>query len=436
MPPVSAGGPSGGRWVRAIMRRPGFWATLAVAILLLLSSHHAAEPCHWTRSTPEGNEGSASGRKILEQEFNEGLISPSPGRLCQPRWRARSARSRCHRAPVPVADQRLGGGGRHLRHDPPGPVHRRALGGCAVAGKQNYPRWSRRRARVVNFTTGMDVAGDPRRPALVPDSPGPLALVNRVRHDLGPEALAGVPADMHVGAERADRRDISAESRPTKLPVVAGVIVVLSTAPVGCMVFRSVVLPLKAILMNVLWHHGGVRAARGRLRWRRRAAAQLHAHGDIQGLSAAGSPLPCSSASRWTTRSSRWAASAEEWDKTGNNEGSRGDGRAADGLGDHWRRRQSWWPSSSAFTLAQLMEVKELGFSLAAAVFIDATPDPEKKKKKKKIVLVPAAMQICSATATGGCRAGARSAVATHQPVRRRGPYLPHGGVAGALERN
>ena len=40
----------------------------------------------------------------------------------------------------------------------------------------------------------------------------------------------------------------------------------------------------------------------------------------------------------------------------------------------------------SAFTLAQLMEVKELGFSLAAAVFIDAT--------LIRIVLVPAAMQL------------------------------------------
>ena len=41
---------------------------------------------------------------------------------------------------------------------------------------------------------------------------------------------------------------------------------------------------------------------------------------------------------------------------------------------------------SDPFTLAQLMEVKELGFSLAAAVFIDAT--------LIRTILAPAAMQL------------------------------------------
>ena len=49
----------------------------------------------------------------------------------------------------------------------------------------------------------------------------------------------------------------------------------------------------------------------------------------------------------------------------------------------------------AAFTFARLTEVKKLGFSLAAAVLIDAT--------LIRIILVPAAMQL-SAAGTGGSR--------------------------------
>ncbi|MDQ2654532.1 MAG: MMPL family transporter [Chloroflexota bacterium] len=372
-----------GRWARAIMRHPGFWATLAVAILLILSSPILRLNLSLDTSTPEGNEGSAgAGRKILEQEFNEGLISPlqvvyvsRDGALDQRDLDAIAQLSRSLTSDWAVVDvisvttlldQYTGG---------------HSVDALTLAA--NYPQVVAAAGDVVNFTTGMDVAVIRAVPRWSPDSPGPLELVGRVRNRMGPEALAGLPAEMHVGGLSAQIVDISAESRH-KLPVVAGTIVVVSMLLL-MMVFRSIVLPLKAILMNVL----GITAAYGLLVvvFQDGAGARLLKFtptGSIQVY------LPLLTFAVLFGISMDYEVFLlgrikEEWDKSGNNQEAvvKGVQRTASVI---TAAAAIMVAVFTAFTLAQLMEVKELGFSLAAAVFIDAT--------LIRIVLVPAAMQL------------------------------------------
>jgi RND superfamily putative drug exporter len=372
-----------GRWAAGIMQRPGFWATLAVAVLLFLSSPITRLNLSLDTSTPEANQGSAgAGRKILEQEFNEGLISPlqivyvsQDGSLDQ---RDLDAIARLSQSLVQdwavvdvisvttLLDQYTG-----------------AHSVDALTLAANYPQVVAAAGEVVNFTTGMDVAVIRAVPRWSPDSPGPIELVGRVRDRYGPEALQGAPAEIHVGGLSAQIVDISAESR-TKLPVVAGAIVLLSFLLLT-MVFRSVVLPIKAILMNVL----GITAAYGVLVvvFQDGAGARLLQFtptGSIQVY------LPLLTFAVLFGISMDYEVFLlgrikEEWDRTHNNEEA-----VVSGV----QRTASVITAAAAimvavftaFTFAQLMEVKELGFSLAAAVFIDAT--------LIRIILVPAAMQL------------------------------------------
>ncbi len=372
-----------GRWARAIMRRPGFWAALAVAILLLLSSPVLRLNLSLDTSTPETNQGSAgAGRKILEQEFNEGLISPlqivyvsRDGSLDQ-----RDLDAIAHLSQLLISDWAV------VNVTSVTTLLDQYTGGHSVDGltlAANYPQVVEAAGDVVNFTSGMDVAVIRAVPRWSPDSPGPVELVNRVRNRLGPEALAGVPAEIHVGGLSAQIVDISAESRH-KLPVVAGAIVLVSFFLL-MMVFRSVVLPLKAILMNVL----GITAAYGVLVvvFQDGAGARLLTFtptGSIQVY------LPLLTFAVLFGISMDYEVFLlgrikEEWDKTGNNEEAvvTGVQRTASVI---TAAAAIMVAVFTAFTFAQLMEVKELGFSLAAAVFIDAT--------LIRIVLVPAAMQL------------------------------------------
>jgi RND superfamily putative drug exporter len=151
------------------------------------------------------------------------------------------------------------------------------------------------------------------------------------------------------------------------------------------MVFRSVVLPLKAILMNVL----GITAAYGLLVvvFQDGAGARLLKFtptGAIQVY------LPLLTFAVLFGISMDYEVFLlgrikEEWDKTHHNEEAvvTGVQRTASVI---TAAAAIMVAVFSAFTLAQLMEVKELGFSLAAAVFIDAT--------LIRIILVPAAMQL------------------------------------------
>ncbi len=372
-----------GVWAMAIMRRPVLWAAAAIAILLLLASPIARLNLSLDTSTGEANQGSAeAGRKILEQEFNQGRISPlqivyssDDGALDQRDLDAiarLSERLANDWAVVEVTSVTT------LLDRYTGSHSADALGMAA-----NYPQVVEATGDLVNFDSGMDVAIIRAVPRWSPDSPGPLELVTRVRDRLAPAALEDAPASIHVGGLSAQIVDISAESRH-KLPIVAAFIVILSYVLL-MMVFRSLVLPLKAIIMNVL----GITAAYGLLVvvFQDGAGARLlhfTPTGTIQVY------LPLLSFAVLFGLSMDYEVFLlgrikEEWDISGDNQVA-----VVKGL----QRTASVITAAaaimvvvfSAFTFARLMEVKELGFSLAAAVFIDAT--------LIRIVLVPAAMQL------------------------------------------
>ena len=188
---------------------------------------------------------------------------------------------------------------------------------------------------------------------------------------------------MRIGGLSAQIADISSESRQ-KLPVVAGAIVAVSYLLL-MMAFRSLVLPLKAILMNVL----GITAAYGVLVvvFQDGAGARLlhfAPTGSIQVY------LPLLTFAVLFGISMDYEVFLlgrikEEWERTGNNQEAvvTGVQRTASVITAAGAIMVTVF---TAFTLAKLMEVKELGFSLAAAVFIDAT--------LIRIVFVPAAMQL------------------------------------------
>ena len=83
-----------------------------------------------------------------------------------------------------------------------------------------------------------------------PSSPSAIAAVNTIRDQYIPEAFSGVPADVIVGgfsAAAADFRNIVDVYTPIVFAFVLGLSFVLLM-----IVFRSIVIPVKAIIMNLL----------------------------------------------------------------------------------------------------------------------------------------------------------------------------------------
>ena len=77
-----------------------------------------------------------------------------------------------------------------------------------------------------------------------------IAAVKRVRNDYVPAAFDGVPAEAFVGGQSAETVDFTTLSRES-IPIVVGFVLVL-TLVVLTVVFRSIVVPIKAVILNLL----------------------------------------------------------------------------------------------------------------------------------------------------------------------------------------
>jgi RND superfamily putative drug exporter len=236
---------------------------------------------------------------------------------------------------------------------------------------------------LINVQTGGNVAVIEAVPRWSPDTPGPVQLVRRVRNIMVPTVLEGQNAEVVVGGLSAQIVDITAESMQ-KLPIVAGLIVALSFLLLA-LIFRSIVIPIKAIIMNVL----AIAAAYGLLVFvfQEGAGAALF---DFQPTGSTQVYLPLLTFAILFGLSMDYEVFLlgrikEEWERTGDNETAvkLGLQRTA---GVITAAAAIMVVIFSAFTFARLMEVKQLGFSLAAAVFIDAT--------LIRMILVPASMQL------------------------------------------
>ncbi len=202
------------RWARTVMRHPVLAAS-AVGVPLLL----AMTPLLGLRYGIDQNLSSLSetdsgrGAQVLARSFSPGLLEPIEVLVSRP---AGSMGRRDLAAATRLA--------REIRRDP------RV---SAVAVRQN--------ARGVLLTVAPSVAGD---------SPSAGALVRRIRAKLGPAVRARRGLSVLVGGSPALIVDISSEIQ-AKLPIVLAITLGLSLLFL-LMVFRSVLLPIKAILMNLL----------------------------------------------------------------------------------------------------------------------------------------------------------------------------------------
>ena len=373
------------RWARMIMRQPRLWAAVAIIILLALAAPVTRLNLALDTGTSDiGQQSAGLGREILEREFNEGRISPlqvvyvsNDGPLDEADLDAIARLSELlsnDYAVVGVTSVTT--------------LLDRFVGDHSAESLElaaGFPQVVEASGDLINLASGGDVAVIRAVPRWSPDSPGPLQLVTRVRDVMVPNVLETqhVNAEVLVGGLSAQIVDITAESL-RKLPVVVGLVVVLSFVLLA-LVFRSIAIPIKAILMNVL----GITAAYGLLVvvFQEGAGARLF---DFQVTGTTQVYLPLLTFAVLFGLSMDYEVFLlgrikEEWEKTGDNQTAveRGLQRTGAVITAAAAIMVSVF---AAFTFARLTEVKTLGFSLAAAVLIDAT--------LIRIILVPAAMQL------------------------------------------
>ena len=87
-------------------------------------------------------------------------------------------------------------------------------------------------------------------PSSSPQSVATTDLVGTLRDDIVPDALRGTDVQIHVGGLTASSIDVS-ERLSSRLPIFIGAVLVLSFLLLMA-VFRSLLVPLKAVIMNLL----------------------------------------------------------------------------------------------------------------------------------------------------------------------------------------
>ena len=248
LPRLTAGGRVWERLATAISRRPGLWAVAVLLIILAMAAPIIRLHLGLDTDTAAIEKRSATiGRQILEQDFNEGRISPLEvvyvsrhgplddqdldavarlSELLRNDWAAVQVTS-----VTTLLDDYLGD------HSTKSLEFAEKFPGAVAAAND-----------LINVGRGGNVAVIRAVPRYSPDTPGPIQLVHRVREQMVPQALEGQDADIYVGGLSAQIVDITAESLH-KLPIVAGTTIAV-TFVLLALVFRSIVIPIKAILLN------------------------------------------------------------------------------------------------------------------------------------------------------------------------------------------
>ncbi|MFN8590382.1 MAG: MMPL family transporter [Thermomicrobiales bacterium] len=371
------------RWAMAIMRRPWLWTGVSMLILLALAAPVVRLDLSLDTGSNAIEQRSATvGREILEREFNEGRISPLQIVYISEDGPLDDA----DLAAIARLSDLLANDWAVVEVTSVTTLLDRFLGGHStenLALAAGVPQAVEVASGLINLGTGGDVAVIRAVPRWSPDSRGPIELVGRVREKMAPSVIDPARAEVLVGGLSAQILDITTESQ-RKLPLVVGVVGAMSFVLL-MLVFRSIVLPIKAIVMNAL----GITAAYGLLVivFQEGAGARLFGFnptGSIQVY------LPLLTFAVLFGLSMDYEVFLlgrikEEWERTGDNHLA-----VARGL----QRTGAVITTAAAimvvvfaaFTFARLEEVKQLGFSLAAAVLIDAT--------LIRVILVPAAMQL------------------------------------------
>lgn len=253
----------------------------------------------------------------------------------------------------------------------------------ALAAVASSPEGKHALAYVVNMDQGKDITVLQVVTKPSPDSQVAYDLVKTIRTAIIPQTMSNTDTHVYVGGLSAQIVDMSKETSQ-KIFVVIGFILAMSYILL-VLVFRSVFLPLKAIIMNGL----SVSAAYGLLVF-------VFQQGKGERIFDFISPgflqvwLPLFTFAFVFGLSMDYEVfligrMKEEWEKTGDNETA-----VARGLQYSAKAITSaaaiMVTIFGTFTLAMMLEMKQLGFSLAVAVLIDAT--------LIRVLLVPAAMRI------------------------------------------
>jgi RND superfamily putative drug exporter len=220
-------------------------------------------------------------------------------------------------------------------------------------------------------------------PTSSPQSEETTNLVDRLRDDVIPAATSGTDVDVKVGGITAGATDYS-NYTAERLPVFIGLVLLLSFLLL-MVVFRSVLVPLKAVIMNLL----SIGAAYGVIV----AVFQWGWLKDLIGVAKAGpveawAPMMLFAIVFGLSMDYEvflLSRMREEYDRTGNNATA-----VADGLAVTARVITAaaliMILVFSAFVLGDDRAIKLFGFGLAIAVFLDATI--------VRLILVPATMEL------------------------------------------
>ncbi len=220
-------------------------------------------------------------------------------------------------------------------------------------------------------------------PKSSPQSEETAKLVDRLRNDVIPPVTSGTDVDVKVGGITAGATDYS-NYTAERLPVFIGLVLLLSFLLL-MVVFRSVLVPLKAVIMNLL----SIGAAYGVIV----AVFQWGWLKDLIGVAKAGpveawAPMMLFAIVFGLSMDYEvflLSRMREEYDRTGNNATAVADGLAATARVITAAALIMIFVFS-AFVLGDDRAIKLFGFGLAVAVFLDATI--------VRLILVPATMEL------------------------------------------
>ena len=340
------GAASSDRLVRLVLRRPGISAAAAIAFLVLLAlpAISMERGAAGIESMPPGD--LRDGYEILARDFAAGLTEP-----------------------VEIVIEGANDTKTNAAID------------ALLASMADDPAFAMLTGRDWNEAGTLALVEVPL--AIDGNTPAAYEAIERLRTDLVPTAFAGTGARVLVGGEVAEAADFDAlvdRWTPRVFALVLGLsFVVLLLA------FRSIVVPVKAILLNLL----SVAAAYGAMVF---VFQQGHGVGlfGFQQTPTIESWIPIFLFSILFGLSMDYhifllSRIKEVWDRTGDN-----DLAVAEGL--HATRRIITGAAAimvvvfAAFATADLVMFQQLGFGLAVAILLDATII--------RLVLVPASMRL------------------------------------------
>ena len=220
-------------------------------------------------------------------------------------------------------------------------------------------------------------------PSSSPQSESTTELVDTLRSDVIPAVIAGTDVQVHVGGLTASSVDVS-QRLSSRLPVFIGAVLVLSFLLLMA-VFRSLLVPLKAVIMNLL----SIGAAYGVVV----AVFEWGWFSDVFGVEKTGPIAPFIPMMMFAILFGLsmdyevflLSRIREEYDRTGDNALA-----VADGLASTARVITAaaliMVTVFGSFVLGEATTIKLFGLGLATAIFIDATV--------VRMVLVPATMEL------------------------------------------